>query len=279
MLKMFLDIQIKIKILAATFVLFSCASLASDFPAFNDSENISNLYASHHFRASLRNERVVTDYNVYRSGSSSVRLTLFPGDCSKTFDDSHDDCSGKNERVDLALSRTKPSKSEIYTFSLKVDESFKNIPYKYEKKRWADVNLFQLYRSSSGACHNVFYSAWKKKLAIDDRCTDKKSYNHGSRRVMYFDDINPEEWNDFAIKINWSSDADGSFELFINRKRYKGYSGVTVIPRGSNSVMRPHIFIYKYGQEFSLDDKPIMAWFDNIGVYKNDTHVPAIFLN
>lgn len=268
-----------LKILIPALLFLASASAASNFPVFKDSENIANLYANHHFQASVKEGRVVTDDVIYRSGSSSIRFTLFPGDCSKTFDNSWDDCSQENERIDLALSRKKPAKSEIYTFSIKVGESFNRIPYRYEKKRWADVNLFQLYRSSSGACHNVFYSAWKNKLAIDDRCTDKESYNHGNRRVLYFDDINPEDWNDFAIKVDWSSDENGKFELFINKKSYAAYQGVTIVPGGSHKVMRPHVFIYKYGKEFSKDELPITAWFDNIGVYTSQKHVPKIFLN
>ena len=268
-----------IKEITAALIFLSSTSFASDFPAFKDSENIINLSANHHYRASVKEGRVVTDSNIYRTGKSSIRFTLFPGDCSKTFDNSWDDCSQKNERIDVALSRKKPRKSEIYTFSIKVDESFNRIPYRYEKKRWADINLFQLYRSSSGACHNVFYSAWKGKLAIDDRCTDKKSFNHGNRRVFYFDDINPEAWNDFAIKVDWSSDEDGKFEVLINKKSYVAYQGVTIVPEGSHKVMRPHIFIYKYGREFTKDELPITAWFDNIGVYTSEKNVPKMFLN
>ena len=254
------------------------SAYANELARFNDQGNFYGLEGMHSFTVSAEPGRVEVVKDVYRDNGSSIRFHLMPGDCSKTFSGDWDDCEQNNQRVDLSIdSPTNRAVEEFYTLSMMLDANFSLQQHRPNKSRWADINLFQFYRRGNGACFNLFVNYGFRSLALDNRCANGLSYDHGSRILYDLGKSDFNTWYDFVFHVRWSSNQDGFFKVYESGTELLNYNGPTIIPDGNLRDVSPQMFIYRYGIEFFENTTPLTWWADNVGRYLSNSEMPERF--
>lgn len=268
----------KWKILAASFVLClgTTATSSSQSISFSHDGNIENFDVGIHFLAGTKKDRIVVDRDEARTEGSSIRFTLYPGDCGGTVGGGFNDCDAGNERIALHLGRKYPSDHEFYTLSLKLGPEFKSVPFWEGNEDYSDVTLYQFHRNDHNPCYTIFWAIGYEKLAVDDRCSNNVSNDFGSRKV-YFLDVDPYQWNDLMVEAVWTSKPDGKFHVIVNGSSVLELIKPTIVPRGNHKSLISQLDIYKHGRP-PKSTEPLRVWFDNVGVHKKRKFVPEFFL-
>lgn len=195
-------------------------------------ENFSGLAPSHTQEPSLRPGRIVvdTDPNRIRSGQTSVRMQIQPGDCGARIGGGQpDDCANGNERIEINGGTS--AGTTLYAFSMMLGSDFRDL-----SEDTPSVDLVQWFQQNAGACFSLQYDVSSEHLSIRNRCTNG-SYNTADpedielRRVPPFD-----AWNEFVVLSNWSKGPDGLFRVLVNNELAYDFRGPTLAAEGADEV-------------------------------------------
>lgn len=193
-------------------------------------ETFAGVRPSHTQQASLRPGRIVVETSPahVRSGQTSVRMQLQPGDCgARIGGGAPDDCANGNERIEINMGPS--SGTVLYGFSLQLGDDFGQI------RGPSAVNLVQWFQQGAGACFNVQYDVRDKRLYVRNRCA-AGGYNAGppqdtSLRAPAFG-----RWNEFVVLARWSKGEDGLFRVLVNDELAYDWRGATLAPEGADQV-------------------------------------------
>jgi len=194
------------------------------------SENISGLTASHAQQASLLPGRVAVEASPtrIRSGQTSIRMQVQPGDCGPRVSGAQDDCAEGNERIDIDSDFV--AGTQLYAFSLMLASDFGSL-----SRDGAGVGLVQWYQRDAGACYALQYSIPQRQLFLRNRCPqgvyDPANAEDTALRGRTFD-----SWNEFVILAVWSKGGDGLFRVLQNNTLVYDHRGATLAATGGDDV-------------------------------------------
>ncbi|PRY24846.1 polysaccharide lyase-like protein [Aliiruegeria haliotis] len=232
-------------------------------------ENFSGLKPKHGKAANFRPGRIVveTDPARVRSGKSSIRFQIQPGDCGRSAGPgSWDDCKLRNERIEVTTQGS-TAKSSFYAFSVLLSRDFSAL-----QNYHPEVNLYQNYQYGSGACFNIQYSIPRKALHIQHRCVNGR-YDHGSPKNTYVPGPTFDRWHEFVIYAKWSRGSDGVYRVLHNGKLVYSFSGATLAADAGSKIIT-NLFIYRY-EGVGRTTTASTAWFDDIVASKSFSKISA----
>jgi len=227
-----------------------------DFRSPLVSENISGLAASHAQQASLLPGRVAVEASPtrIRSGQTSIRMQVQPGDCGPRISGAQDDCAEGNERIDID-SDFVPG-TQLYAFSLMLGSDFGSL-----NRNGTGVSLVQWYQRDLGACYALQYSIQQRELFLRNRCPQG-----------VYDPANPEDialrgrtfdsWNEFVILAVWSKGGDGLFRVLQNNTLVYDHRGPTLAPAGGDDVSQRFTVLRYNG--LGTHGAPSTIWLDDV---------------
>lgn len=194
-------------------------------------ENFVGLNPSHSQEASIRPGRVAVDAdpNRIRSGETSIRMQIQPGDCGARIGGGQpDDCANGNERIEIGGGPS--SGTTLYAFAMMLGSDFRNLA-----DNAPAVNLVQWFQQDAGACFNVQFNGSSERLYLRNRCTDG-SYNTAEPEDVELRVPSFDSWVEFVILANWSKGPDGLFRVLANGRLVYDYRGPTLAAGGADEV-------------------------------------------
>lgn len=220
------------------------------------SENISGLAASHAQQASLLPGRVAVEAGPsrIRSGQTSIRMQVQPGDCGPRINGAQDDCAEGNERIDID-SDFVPG-TQLYAFSLMLGSDFDSL-----SRNGAGVSLVQWYQRDLGACYALQYSIPQRELFLRNRCP-QGVYDPENPEDVALRGAGLDRWNEFVILAVWSKGADGLFRVLQNNQLVYDHRGPTLAPDGGDDVSQ-RFSVLRYNG-LGNHRAPSTIWLDDI---------------
>lgn len=194
-------------------------------------ENFAGLSPRHTQEASLRPGRVVAETNpaYIRSGQTSIRMQIQPGDCSARIGGGQpDDCASGNERIEINTGTS--SGTMLYAFSLLLGSDFRQL-----NEAAPTVSLVQWFQAGAGACFSIRYDADSDDLLLRNRCTNG-SYNTAEPEDVDLGGDATRGFQEFVVLANWSKGSDGLFRLLVDNELVYDFRGPTLVAEGSNEV-------------------------------------------
>jgi len=195
-------------------------------------ENLSGLAPQHTQQASLAPGRVIveTDPGRVRSGQTSIRMQVQPGDCSARIGGGQpDDCASGNERIEIGSAQGTTG-IMLEAFSLMLGSDFRNLSTSAPA-----ISLVQWFQQDAGACFAIQYNAAQENLYVRNRCTNG-SYNTAEPEDVALRGGVTDSWQEFVILANWSKGADGLFRVLHNNVLVYDFRGPTLAAEGGDTV-------------------------------------------
>lgn len=195
-------------------------------------ENLSGFAPQHTQQASLAPGRVAveTDPARIRSGQTSIRMQIQPGDCSARIGGGQpDDCASGNERIEIGSGQPASGLS-LSAFSVMLGGDFRNL-----SSSAPAIGLVQWFQQNAGACFAVQYNASQENLYIRNRCTNG-SYNTAEPEDVALRGGTFDRWHEFVVLANWSKGADGLFRVLHNDNLVYDFRGPTLAAEGGDTV-------------------------------------------
>lgn len=150
-----------------------------------------------------------------RTGASSLRFEVRPGDCSRA-KHGWDDCKKDRERTELKQTGYQHhGETWWYGFSLLVPQGHKNI--------WpAKLSFAQFHQE--GAKPVVMFQNHKGGLWLDI---------HDARRTIKLIKLIPQSqlagrWHDVVLQIRWSRESDGFIRAWVGGRKVASFEGATM---------------------------------------------------
>lgn len=203
-----------------------------DFGGALAAENLSGIAGSHTQEPSLRPGRVALEAapERVRSGQTSVRMQIQPGDCGARIGGGQpDDCANGNERIEINAGTS--TGTTLYAFSMMLGADFRDL-----SDEAPTVGLVQWFQQEAGACFSLQYNNASERLVLRNRCTDG-GFNTAPpedvelRGVPAFD-----TWNEIVVLANWSAGPDGLFRVLVNDALAYDFRGPTLAAGGAGEV-------------------------------------------
>jgi len=233
-------------------------------------ENFHGLSPRHTLAASLLPDRVAveTDPARVRSGQTSIRLQVQPGDCGRAINGgAPDDCASGNERVELNTGDT--SGLTVYAFSLMLDGDFRNI-----NRAAPTAYLVQWFQQEAGACFGVQYSGSADRMVIRNRCVGG-SFASGTvtdteLRIQPFG-----AWHEYVVLANWSKDADGLFRVMVDNQLAYSFQGPTLAAEGVDQVSQRFMVNRQNGLRQTIGTTTM--WLDDVVTSNNLEAIEQVY--
>ncbi len=220
-------------------------------------ENFAGLTPSHTQEASVRPGRIIAETNpaAVRSGQTSIRMQIQPGDCSARIGGGQpDDCANGNERIEINAGSS--TGTTLYAFSMLVGPDFRQL-----SEGAPAVGLVQWFQSDAGACFSLQYDVVERNLYIRNRCTNG-SYNTSEPADENIA-ANPfDRFNEFVVLANWSRGADGLFRLLVNNDLVYDFRGPTLAAEGGEEVSARFSILRFDG--LGQHGSPATLWLDDV---------------
>lgn len=162
-----------------------------------------------------RGVRQVGTPHPVRSGASSIRFEVQPGDCSAG-KHGWDDCAKDRERAELKQTDYQMAGEQWwYAFSLYLPHSHRNI--------WpAKLSLAQFHQEGAGPV--IMFQNDRGGLWLDI---------HDARRTIQKVQVLEAHalkgrWHDIVLRIKWSRKDDGMIDMWIGHRAVANYRGATM---------------------------------------------------
>jgi hypothetical protein len=221
-------------------------------------ENLSGFAPQHTQQASLAPGRIAveTDPTRIRSGQTSIRMQIQPGDCSARIGGGQpDDCASGNERIEIGSGQG-ASGIMLEAFSLMLGGDFRNL-----NDNAPAVNLVQWFQQNAGACFSLQYNAVRENLSIRNRCTNG-SYNTAEPQDVELRGNPIDSWQEFVVLANWSKGADGLFRVLVNNDLVYDYRGPTLAAEGADVVSERFMILRQNG--LGVHTGAATMWLDDV---------------